>query len=95
MAVCEMINGECRFCSNEQRFVPFTKLVEDPKTKRLILGATDIRKETIGLRCNNDGNKMVSELHYCPARWGLINRGGYEGKEYQLAEKYVNPVGSA
>jgi hypothetical protein len=90
-----MINGEClRFCSNERLIVPFTKLVEDPKTKRLVLGATGNKAVMIGTYCNNIGN-WVDKLSYCPARWALTNRGGYEGKEYQLAEKYVNPVGSA
>jgi hypothetical protein len=60
----------CRFCSQEHLFVPYSTLVENPATKRLCVGSTGIKKEMIGFFCNNISD-WVSNLKYCPARWGL------------------------
>lgn len=67
---CTMFLDNCRFCSHEHHYIPYTPLVENKKTMRLEIGATNIRKELIGEFCNNIGG-WVQDLKYCPARWGL------------------------
>jgi len=70
MTPCPMFQDNCRFLSIEHLFVPYSPLTENPKTSRLETGATQIRKEPLGCFCNNVGG-WVSDLTYCPARWGL------------------------
>lgn len=60
----------CRFLSQEHLFVPYSTLVENPKTKRLCVGTTGIKKEPVGIYCNNVSD-WVSNLTFCPARWAL------------------------
>ena len=68
--VCPMFQDQCRFCSNETLRVPYTHLITNPKTKRLEAGAIAIREVSLGTWCNNI-SQWVSELRYCPGRWGL------------------------
>jgi hypothetical protein len=68
---CPMFQDECRFCSHEHMIVPYAPLVEDPRSKRLIAGPVEHRKEPIGYWCNNV-SEWVEHLRYCPARWGLV-----------------------
>lgn len=69
--ICPLFNdANCRFLSQERQFIPITALIENPKTKRLELGATCIKTEVVGAMCNNI-SQWVKDLKYCPARWGL------------------------
>ena len=68
--ICPMFQTQCRFCSHEHHTIPFARLVEDPRTKRLIAGPIEHRRELIDIWCNNVGN-WVKDLNWCPARWGL------------------------
>lgn len=67
---CSMFQGDCRFCSHEHSYIPYTPLVENKKTMRLEISATNIKMVLLGEWCNNI-SQWVRELRYCPARWGL------------------------
>jgi hypothetical protein len=67
---CPMFQDDCRFCSHEHMIVPYAPLIEDPRSKRLIAGPVEHRKEPVGFWCNNV-SEWVEHLRYCPARWGL------------------------
>ena len=69
---CSMFQDDCRFCSHEQRIIPFAPLIE--QNGRLVPGLVEHRKELIGEMCNNI-SQWVEGLKYCPARWGLVGRG--------------------
>lgn len=67
---CPMFKDDCRFCSHESLLVPYTKLEQNPKTKRLEPTGNHIDRVPLGEYCNN-GCGWVKDLKYCPARWGL------------------------
>jgi len=67
-----MFATHCRFCSHERLTVPYARLIENPKTKRLETGSTEHMQVPLGEFCNNI-SQWVSVLQYCPARWGLSN----------------------
>lgn len=69
---CPFFNDNCRFCSHEHLIVPYARLIENTKTKRLEPGATEHMPVPLGAFCNNVG-VWVSDLKYCPARWALAN----------------------
>ena len=67
--ICPLFNDpDCRFCNGEMRIIPYSPLVE--KNGRLVPGLIEHRKELIGEMCNNV-SQWVTDLKYCPARWGL------------------------
>ena len=71
MTRCEAFDTICRFCSKESMLIPFNKLVENPKTKRLEANLnTMIHKEALGAWCNNS-SKWCRDITQCPARLAL------------------------
>jgi len=69
---CEAFDTPCRFLSNETLLVPYVKLIENTKTKRLEPALQPmLRKEPIGQFCNNS-SKWTRDVTQCPARLGLV-----------------------
>jgi hypothetical protein len=70
---CEQFDTMCRFASKETLLIPYTKLIENPKTKRLEPALeTMLRKEPLGTMCNQN-SQWCSEITQCPARLGLVH----------------------
>jgi len=90
---CNQFDTPCRFCSKESMLIPFNKLVENPKTKRLEANLnTMIRKEALGEWCNNT-SAWCSSLSQCPARLALA----YEpwcGQKADGTGSYAKLIGS-
>ena len=70
MIACPMFNDtDCRFASLETRYSAYTGI--KMQDHHYVPTKVGYKQNVIGVRCNNDGTKMVSDIHYCPARWGL------------------------
>ena len=62
-------NTPCRFASIETTHAPFTAIkLQDHHYVPIKQG---YKKNVLGVRCNNSGTNMCSELTQCPARLGL------------------------
>ena len=88
---CPMFQDDCRFCSHENLIIPFSPLIE--KNGRLVPGLVEHKKELIGEMCNNE-SKFVTDLKYCPARWGLVGRGN-NGARYEGSGTYSDSYGQS
>lgn len=65
----QFFNTPCRFASIETTYAPFTAIkLQDRHYVPIKQG---YKKNVLGVRCNNSGTKMCSELAQCPARLGL------------------------
>jgi len=68
--ICKAFNDTpCRFASIETTLAPFTAIkLQDNHYIPIKHG---YKKNVLGIRCNNSGTKMASELTQCPARLAL------------------------
>jgi len=92
MTRCEAFDTICRFCSKESMLIPFNKLVENPKTKRLEANLnTMIHKEALGAWCNNS-SKWCRDITQCPARLALATH--WCGQKAEGTGSYAKLIGS-
>jgi len=71
---CTRFDTLCRFCSKEMVVIPYSPLITDPRSKRLIAGAVEYRGESLGEWCNNL-SQWCNTVNKCPAREGLAAYG--------------------
>jgi hypothetical protein len=74
----------CRLCSNE-RMVKIQRVEVIPRVGTPVTGTIKRRETTVrlGLRCNNDGRHMVSEMQVCPMD-KMVHP--VDGEEYRISE---------
>lgn len=65
---CPMFGLQCRHCSEEHDYRPYTEIKRDPTTKLCVPIRSGKKKVSLGMFCN-DAGKWIEEMHFCPVIW--------------------------